>query len=581
MGMRWWLALAFGLIAFVTALVVWFLLSGRAERAFREHAEAVALANARSAADAVDRAVARGDLDEAVPVIANRRQLALFVFDDGGRLLTPSRTFRTNLEAVPDRGSALRAALAGRTVVIASEDAKATVVTLPLRRPESGALLAYAPRPEVAAGLGIAREKIAQAALLATVLGALAGFGVAAFIIARLRRIRAAAAEIEAGDFERPVQVGFRDELGELAASIERMRLRLRESFSALASERDRLHLLLERLREGVMTVDVDLRVGYANAAARAMLGIDDDADATALPEPWRDLSLHSFARRLFATGAEVAETRVSIDDERMYSVVGIPGGTDIAAVIVLADVSERERRERAQREFVTNAAHELRTPLSIISGSVEMLEAGAKDVPEERDRFLRNIGRESQRLGRLARALLILARAETRAETPRLEPVELRPLFERVAATLTVGDEVAVEVEAPRGLLAHAQPELAEQIVSNLAENSAKNTVRGRILLAARASGDNEVEITVTDTGTGIDVSESEQIFERFHRAGARDGDGFGLGLAIVQQAVRALGGRVELESVPGEGTNVRVFLGQARAASSSEPEVARRAGR
>ncbi len=578
--MRWWLALAFGVIAFVTAIGVWLVVSGRAERAFREHAEAVALTNARSAAEAVDRAVVRGDLDEATAVIANRRQLALFVFDESGRLLTASRTFRTDLDAIPDRRSALGAALEGRTIVIVSEDAEATVVGLPLQRPESGALLAYAPRPEVAAGLGIAREKIAQTALWATLIGALAGFGVAALITARLRRIRAAALAIEGGDFDQPVRADFQDELGELATSIDRMRLRLRESFSALASERDRLHRLLERLREGVVTVDADLGVEYANAAARAMLGIDPDAGQMTLPEPWEDLSLQSFARRLFALEAKVAEARVRVDDERIFSVVGIPGGTDIAAVVVLTDVSERERRERAQREFVANAAHELRTPLSVISGSVEMLEAGAKEVAEERDRFLANIGRESQRLGRLARALLILARAETRAEAPRLEPVDLRSLLERVAAGLPVRADVEVQVDAHEGLRAEAQPELVEQIVSNLADNAAKHTARGRILLTAYAAGADEVAIAVSDTGKGIRVSEHEQVFERFNRAaGPRDGEGFGLGLAIVRQAVHALSGRIELESEPGRGTTVRVLLPSAPTERRQEKEPVRSA--
>jgi Signal transduction histidine kinase len=105
--------------------------------------------------------------------------------------------------------------------------------------------------------------------------------------------------------------------------------------------------------------------------------------------------------------------------------------------LIVLDDLTEQGRRELAEREFVANAAHELRTPLTTIIGAVEVLQAGAKDDPLERDRFLAHIERESARLARLARALLTLARAHAGQERPRSEPIALRPLLQEVADDL------------------------------------------------------------------------------------------------------------------------------------------------
>jgi signal transduction histidine kinase len=230
--------------------------------------------------------------------------------------------------------------------------------------------------------------------------------------------------------------------------------------------------------------------------------------------------------------------------------------------------VSERERRERAQREFVANAAHELRTPLSVIGGAVEMLQAGAKEEPRQRDRFLDHIANESARLGRLARALLLLARAETRAESLLVEPLPVLPLLEQAAAGAGARPGVAVEVDCPPELAVQAQAELAEQIVSSLVDNASKLTEQGRILLRARPALGGRVAIEVCDTGPGIDPADQEAVFERFSRGSdRRDGEGFGLGLAIVRQAVRALGGRVELESEPGAGTTVRVVLPAAEA--------------
>jgi signal transduction histidine kinase len=242
--------------------------------------------------------------------------------------------------------------------------------------------------------------------------------------------------------------------------------------------------------------------------------------------------------------------------------IVGLPARHDLeAAVLVVTDISERERRERAEREFVTNAAHELRNPLASITSAVEVLQSGAKEVPAERDRFLGNIERDAARLGRLTRALLLLARAQTRSEAPRFNPVALRPLLESVAAGLQPAEGVRVDVRCPEGLEALAEADLLEQALANLAANAGKHTAEGSIVLSARALDTASVAVEVEDTGPGIPIAEQQRVFDRFYR-GRRVADGFGLGLAIVQQAVRALGGRVEISSVPGRGTTIRIVL-------------------
>ncbi|MBV8561874.1 MAG: hypothetical protein JOZ56_02165, partial [Actinobacteria bacterium] len=233
-------------------------------------------------------------------------------------------------------------------------------------------------------------------------------------------------------------------------------------------------------------------------------------------------------------------------------------------ALVVIDDLTEQERRELAEREFVANAAHELRTPLTTIIGAVEVLQAGAKDDPPERDRFLGHIERESGRLARLARALLTLARAHSGQEQPRAEPVELGPLLREVADSLRPHEGVAVDVECAPGLGAVANRDLLEQALRNLAENAAKHTARGRVVLRA-AAADGSVSLEVEDTGPGMTPEVQRHVFDRFYR-GERDADGFGLGLAIVRESVRTLGGRIELESSSGEGTCFRIVLEGAR---------------
>jgi signal transduction histidine kinase/HAMP domain-containing protein len=561
--MRWWLPLVFAVIAAATAAVVAQVLSDRVERAFREYAEEIAIGNSSAAVDAVNQAILRGNLEEALVVISNRRQLALFVFGPDGTLTTPERSRQTDVTSIPFRREAVDRALVGDSFVRGLEDGSAVVVAEPLSATTGGALLAYVPRPELAVGSVIAREKAVEAALWAAVIGALSGLLVAASITLRLRRIAASAGAIQAGDFTRPLARGFPDELGALAATIDGMRERLSESFVALAGDRDRLHRLLGRLREGVLTVDGSLVLEHANAAAGTLLAVPDLEPGQKLPEPWPDFSLRSFASSLFLPYAEVAQATVSPTDDQTLHVVGIPAGADAAtAVLVISDVTEGQRRERAQREFVANAAHELRTPLSVITGAVEMLQAGAKDTAEERDRFIAHIERESKRLGRLVRALLLLARAQSRAEPLRIEPLPLQPVLASAADAMRLPDAVELELRCTPGLRVMAQPELLEQVIVNVLDNAQKHTASGRIQIHAHPNGRDSVLVEVRDTGEGIEPEEVHAVFDRFHRSGSRGADGFGLGLAIVREAVAALGGGVELTSAPGEGTTVRVTL-------------------
>jgi signal transduction histidine kinase len=218
--------------------------------------------------------------------------------------------------------------------------------------------------------------------------------------------------------------------------------------------------------------------------------------------------------------------------------------------------------KEAAEREFVTNAAHELQSPLTAIVSAIEVLQAGAKDTPE-RDVFLNHIERATARLARLARALLVLARAETGAEAPKTELVALEPLLTDVASTLRPTGSVTVDVSCPPDAAAVTNRALVEQAVINVAENAAKYTASGSIELAAQVSN-GRAEISVSDTGRGIQAGEQTRVFERFYRGEGAADAGSGLGLAIVRAAVEALGGEVDLESIVGKGTVVRIHLPQ-----------------
>jgi signal transduction histidine kinase len=236
--------------------------------------------------------------------------------------------------------------------------------------------------------------------------------------------------------------------------------------------------------------------------------------------------------------------------------------GDVVAAVATFDDLDARERRERAQRDFVANAAHGLQNPLSVIANAVEILQSGAKDVPEERDRFLAHIERESARLSRLTRALLRLARVESGSELVRDRVVDLQPLLERLAEHLRALSRVPVVVECPPELALLTNAELLEEALVSLGENAAKYTARGSIRLGAEPVGESLARVSVNDTGPGIPEEQWARVFERFARGDPTGGEGFGIGLALVSQIAVALDAELEIGTNNGNGSSFSLVL-------------------
>jgi two-component system phosphate regulon sensor histidine kinase PhoR len=274
---------------------------------------------------------------------------------------------------------------------------------------------------------------------------------------------------------------------------------------------------------------------------------------------------------RTLATGevvdAEILELVIG-DRRAIFEISTAPilgaSGEQLGGISIFRDVTVREQTERAERDFVTNAAHELQSPLAAIVSAIEVLQSGAKDGPQ-RDVFLGHIEREADRLARLIRALLTLARTEIGVEPPRDELVAICPLLEEIGRGLTLSSAVQLEVECPADLAVLTNRELVEQAVVNLAHNAAKMTKSGRVLLSARAADRQMVELSVSDTGPGIPAANRTRVFERFYRVDPDASPGFGLGLSIVRAVAEALEGELDLESSPGSGTTVRLRLPKA----------------
>ena len=320
--------------------------------------------------------------------------------------------------------------------------------------------------------------------------------------------------------------------------------------------EKHELAAIVNRLPTAVIAVDRKLRVQFANAKAMALFAPKRLDIGLPLPDAPFDTGFHAFVASLMErkTGALVRTIDAS---DNALSIVGIPPQQRNVAAVFIDDVSDRTRRERARTEFVANAAHELLTPLTGIASAAHVLDAGAKNEPELRDRFLSHIARECGRLTRIARGLLVLARAQADLEPPRLDLIELEPLLDDAVSAAPSG---AVRVHCPPQLRVFVDRDLTETALSNLVSNAFRHSSDGAVDITVEDRRVGALEVVITNA-THASSDETERRHERFATGGGRDGGGFGLGVSIASQALSAVGGRLSFE-FDGGTTHARVEL-------------------
>jgi PAS domain S-box-containing protein len=341
-----------------------------------------------------------------------------------------------------------------------------------------------------------------------------------------------------------------------------------------------RLEAVLDQIPAGIVIADAASRkvVAANEHAARLVQEVAGKVNAL---DTWLNLGFHPGGgpfrseerplMRALSSGEAVEGYEIEfhlLDGTRaLYETSAAPvrnaDGEVVGAVAAYWDLTVRVRHARVEREFVTNAAHELRTPLAALASAVEVLQSGAKNDPHQRERFLAHVEQQSERLQRLVQSLLLLARVQTLEEGAAREPIPVLSLLEGVAA-LEPSGRVRIETEFPPDAAVLTNRDLAEHALLNLVSNAVKYAPDSEIVLSGR-SDDGFVALEVADTGPGMTPEQQKRAAERFYR-GRLEPDGFGLGLSIAQQAAEALKGRLELES-DDRGTRARLVLPSAPA--------------
>jgi PAS domain S-box-containing protein len=325
----------------------------------------------------------------------------------------------------------------------------------------------------------------------------------------------------------------------------------------------ERLQFFVLRFPYAVVAFRRDLRIAFANGHARALLGNAAVRTGAVFGERVPP-ELRALAVRLAQLPAPLRPTDLELADGRVLRVSGLASTTDEPAILFVEDVSDRHLQERVMREFLRNAAHQLRTPVAGITAAIEMLQSGAKEQPADRDRFLAHVERHAERLTRVARGLLLLARAQAGEDAP-VDFVELRPLLDRLVGEQDPKDDVNVLTDCPAGLGALATPDLLHEALAALLDNALTHTRAGDVRISA-AQKNGHVVLTVSDQGPGILPEFVDRVFEPFFRLTA-SGEGYGLGLATAAQAVQTMGGEIGVSSNIGAGTTFVVKLPSASA--------------
>ena len=365
-------------------------------------------------------------------------------------------------------------------------------------------------------------------------------------------------------DLERPEDSEVYDELSPLLTRIRRQNDTIRAQMDQLRQQKQEFTALTENMSEGFLLLDAKGRVLSYNTGVLRLLGAAAPAEeASVLTLDRSDVFQQLVEQVLDGRRSQVRMERAG----RILQLLGDPvlrDGETAGAVLVLLDVTEREQAEQMRREFTANVSHELKTPLTSISGMAEIMKDGLVKQEDVRG-FAADIYQESQRLIRLVEDILHLSRLDEGGGGLERQEIDLLDLARTVEDRLqSTAKQHQVELEltgdhaAVQGL-----PSVVEEMVYNLCDNAIKYNRPGGKASVRVEDGADAVTVTVSDTGIGIPPEDRERVFERFYRVDKSHSKaigGTGLGLSIVKHGAALHNAQVELDSAPGKGTTVRL---------------------
>ncbi len=357
------------------------------------------------------------------------------------------------------------------------------------------------------------------------------------------------------------------EELIPFVTKINSQREKIKDTIANLKKDRDTISAITEHMKEGLILLDKDENILSMNSAAKEILKVKgNDFVGKKMITATRNQIVNKMAEK--AVRGDYTHTILE-EEERFYQLYGCQVENkeeNIGTILFFVDITSDELSHKMRKEFTANVSHELKTPLTSISGYAEMMKGGMV-APEHMTEFSEKIYKECQRMIHLVNDILTLSKLDEASEEISMSNVDV---YEVAKQTVEMLQEEAKEksilltVKGSPAVL-FSSDTMTHQLLYNLIQNAIKyNKIKGRVDVAVGREGD-RIVVRIKDTGIGIPESEKERIFQRFYRVDksrSKNIGGTGLGLSIVKHILEVLKGQIQVESTLGEGTEITVTL-------------------
>lgn len=422
-----------------------------------------------------------------------------------------------------------------------------------------------------------------SAALITIVIGLVLAILISQEITRPIEEMRKQTLRIARGDFSGQVRVMGNDELGQLAAAVNNLSVRVEEAQESSDSERRRLDSVLSHMSDGVLATDRRGNVTIVNNMALQLLGVDHENDLIGKSIiDVLDIRHDYTVRQLVDT----EQREMIIDTSKAgnnlilnayFSPIQRESGFVSGLVCVLHDVTSQQKEERERKQFVSNVSHELRTPLTSVHSYVEALSDGAWQDKDVAPKFLKVIQDETDRMIRMINDLLSLSRMDAGTTKLNLEYVNIKELlnyilnrFDMIIKNKKEEDPQSKKYSIERhftkkDLWVEIDTDKFTQVIDNIMNNAIKYSPDGGVITVRLLETHNHVILSISDQGLGIPRKDLGRIFDRFFRvdkARSRKQGGTGLGLAISKEVINMLGGQIWVDSVEGHGSTFYISL-------------------
>ncbi len=367
-------------------------------------------------------------------------------------------------------------------------------------------------------------------------------------------------------DLEHPENAKAYEELTPMLRKISGQNKQIKKQMSELRRRQEEFTAITENMQEGLLVVDNQMDILSCNHSAAQMLHTDPVTDGQNVLILNRDTL---FRETVEGALAGEHQEQILTMGERLFQLIANPVWEEdkiSGAVLLLMDVTEREEREKLRREFTANVSHELKTPLTSISGFAEIIQNGLVK-PQDISRFAGNIYQESQRLINLIEDIIRLSQLDENSFQTEKTDVDFQELVQKTVENLLPAAEekhISVSLSTEEAIM-QGVPAILQEMVYNICDNAVKyNRENGSISVSLK-KWDSHVVFSVRDTGIGIPKEEQKRVFERFYRVDkshSKEIGGTGLGLSIVKHGAMIHKAQIEVDSEPGQGTEIRIIF-------------------